>query len=85
MGPYDPLFKLGLTFTALLVAVPVALAGDRGEDVAYDLGHRAGQITADLLVAAVVLGALLGGASLVRRAVRRRRPVDGRDDVPPER
>ena len=73
MGPIDPLFNLGLTLTLLLVAVPVAVAEGRGEDVADDLGHRVGEATADLLVAAVVLGALLGGAALIRRALRRLR------------
>jgi hypothetical protein len=74
MGSYDPLFCLGMTLTLLLVAAPVAVADGRGEDFAYDLGYRAGQITGDLLVAAVVLGVVLGGAALVRRVVRRRRP-----------
>ena len=72
MGPYDPLFNLGLSLTALLVAVPVAVAEGRGEELAYDLGHRAGEITADLLIAAVILGAMLGGAALVRRVRLRR-------------
>lgn len=74
MGPYDPLLTTGLTLTALLLAAPHAVAGGRAEDAAYDLGYRAGQITADVLTVAVVLGVVLGGAALVRRALRRRRP-----------
>src|SRR6185503_121420 len=72
MAPYDPLFAAGLTLTLLLLAAPVAVARGGGEDFAYDLGHRVGQITADLLIAAVILGAMLGGAALVRRVRRRR-------------
>jgi hypothetical protein len=72
MGPHDPLFTIGLTLTALLLAAPYAVAEGRAEYVAYDLGYRAGQITADVLLAAVVLGVVLGGAALVRRALRRR-------------
>ena len=72
MGPYDPLFAAGLTLTLMLLGAPAALAQGRGEDVAYDLGYRVGQITADLLIAAVILGAMLGGAALVRRVRRRR-------------
>ena len=63
---------IGLTLTALLVAAPYAVGEGRAEDVAYDVGYRAGQITADVLLAAVVLGVVLGGAVLVRRALRRR-------------
>ena len=73
MGTYNPLFGLGLALAVLAVAAPVAMAEDRGQEFAEEAGYRAGQVTADLLLAAVVLGALLGGAALIRRAVRRRR------------
>ena len=72
MGPHNPLFNAGLTLTLLLLAAPAAIAQGRGEDFAYDLGYRVGEITADLLIAAVILGATLGGAALVRRVRRRR-------------
>jgi hypothetical protein len=77
MRSFGPLVGLGTALAVLAVAAPVAVARGRGQEVAYELGYRAGQITADLLLVGVVLGVVLGGAALIRRAVRRRR-ADGR-------
>ncbi|MGE0028476.1 MAG: hypothetical protein AB7O78_19915 [Thermoleophilia bacterium] len=72
MATFSPLTAATVP-AILLVAVPRAVAGGRDEDLAYNLGYRAGQITADVLTVAVVLAALVGGTALVRRALRRRR------------